>query len=168
LPDPKVVVESLTDDTRMANPPPGAGEERTTPSLAVDSRMASPSHAGNEGLGGMVGDVGTPASPRIIDVDPISARLAGADNDLVKDQAQIDQAPRGLGTSGAQVPNSSSMSPRLPQQEIYWNNTSWQDDIFDDNEYMQVLWTSIVTTNEALIVTLLAMYFLMKYLLKCC
>jgi hypothetical protein len=41
------------------------------------------------------------ASPRIIDVDPISARPAGADDDLVKDQPQIGQALGGPGTFGA-------------------------------------------------------------------
>jgi hypothetical protein len=51
-------------------------------------------------------------SPRIIDVDPTSARPAGGEN-LMKDQPQIDQAPRGPGTSGRQVPESSSSSPRL-------------------------------------------------------
>jgi hypothetical protein len=70
-------------------------------------------------------------SPRIIDIDTISARPAGAD-DLVKDQPQIDQAPGGLGTSGAQVPESSSSSPRLPRREINWNGTPRQDDIFDE------------------------------------
>jgi hypothetical protein len=90
-------------------------------------------------------------------VDPISSIPAGVDDDLVKDLAQIDQAPRGPGTSGAHVPDCSSMSPRLPRQEIYWNN-----------EDMQALQTSIVTINHALTVGLLAMYFLMMYLLKCC
>jgi hypothetical protein len=127
-------VESLTDDAQTATPPPGAGEERTTPSVASDSRMVSPPRACDAGVGSAVGDVGTPTSPRIIDVDPISSRPAGADNVLVKDQAQIDQAPRGPGTSGAQVPNSSPTSPRLPRREIDCNNTPWQDDIFEDNE----------------------------------
>jgi hypothetical protein len=54
-----------------------------------------------------------PASPGIVDVDPMKSRPGGAD-DLVKDQPQIDPAPRGPGTSGAQVPDSSSSSPRLP------------------------------------------------------
>jgi hypothetical protein len=119
-------------------------------------------------VGGAVGDVGTPASPRIIDVDPISSRPAGADDDRVKDQAQIDQAPGGPGMSGAEVPDSSPTSPRLLRREIDWNNTPWQDDIFDDNEDMQALRTSIVTINEELTVGLLTMYFLKKYLLKCC
>jgi hypothetical protein len=109
-----------------------------------------------------------PASPRIIDVDPISSRPAGADDDRVKDQAQIDQAPGGPGMSGAEVPDFSPTSPRLLRREIDWNNTPWQDDIFDDNEDMQALRTSIVTINEELTVGLLTMYFLKKYLLKCC
>jgi hypothetical protein len=96
--------------------------------------------------------------PRIIDVDPISARAAGAD-ELIKDHPQIDQAPRGLGTSGAQVPESSSSSPRLPRREIDWNRSPWQDDIFKDNEDMQALRTSIVTINHSLTVSLLMMYF---------
>jgi hypothetical protein len=77
------------------------------------------------------GDPGVPMSH--IDVDPITARPAGADDDLVKDQAQIDQALGGPGTSGAQVPNSSIISQRLPRGEIDWNNAPWQDDIFNDN-----------------------------------
>jgi hypothetical protein len=94
-------------------------------------------------------------------VDPIISRPAGADKGLVKDQAQIDQAPRGPGTSGAQVSNSSPMSPRSSRHEIDCNNTPWQDDIFDDNEDMQALQTSIVTINRALMVSLLTMFFLM-------
>jgi hypothetical protein len=99
-PDPKVVAESLTDDARTATPPSGAAEKKATSPLVADSRMASPPRAVDAGAGGAVGDVGTPASPGIIDVDPISSRPARADNDLVKDQPQIDQAPRGPGTSG--------------------------------------------------------------------
>jgi hypothetical protein len=121
--------------------------------------MASPPHAGDAGAEGAVGDVRTSASPGIIDVDPISSRPTGADDNMVKDQPQIDQAPRGPGTSGAQVPNSSSPSPRLPRWEIDWNDTPWQDDIFEDNENMQALRTSIVTINHTLTVGLLTMYF---------
>jgi hypothetical protein len=105
----------LTDDARTATPPPGAGQDKTNLSWVVDSRVASPPRAGDAGLGGAVGDIGTPTSLKIIDVDPISSRPAGADDDLVKDQAQIDQVPRGPGTSGAQVPRSFSMNPRLPR-----------------------------------------------------
>jgi hypothetical protein len=98
------------------------------------------------------------ASPRIIDVDPISAILAGAD-DLVKDRPQIDQTARGPGTSRAQVSKSSSSSPRFPRWKIDWNDTPWQDVIFKDNEDMQALQTSIMTINHALIVSLHVMYF---------
>jgi hypothetical protein len=114
-PDPKVVVESLADNARTATPPSVAGEKRTTPPAAADSRTASPPHTDDTGAGGAVGDIRTPASPRIIDVDPINARPGGVDNNLVKDQAQIDQAPGGPGTFGARVPDSSPTSPRLPR-----------------------------------------------------
>jgi hypothetical protein len=97
-------------------------------------------------------------SPRVIGVDPISARPAGVE-DQIRDQPQIDQAPRGPGTSGAQVPESSSSSPRLPRWEINWNGTPWQDDIFEDNEDMQTLRTSIVTISDALTVSFVMMYF---------
>jgi hypothetical protein len=157
--DPKVVVESLTDDAQTASLPPGAAEKRTTSPLAADSRMASPPRVGDAGAGGAVGDVRTPASPGIIDVDPISSRPTRADDDLVKDQPQIDQVPRGPGTSGTQVPDSSSPSPRLLRRKIDWNVTPWQDDIFEDNEDMQAFRTSIVTIYHALMVGLLTMYF---------
>jgi hypothetical protein len=126
--------------------------------------VASPPRAFEAGKRATVGDVGAAVSPRIIDVDPISARPVGA-NDLVKDQPQIDQAPGGLGTSGAQVPESSSSSPRLPHQEINWNSTAWQDDIFEDNEDMQVLRTSIMTINQVLTISLL---YDVLFLLKLC
>jgi hypothetical protein len=119
--------------------------------------VASPPHAVKAGEGASVGDVGAVTSPRIIDVDPISARPTGAD-DLVNDQPHIDQAPRGPGTFGAQVHESFSSSPRLPRREIDWNGTPWQDDIFEDNEDMQALRTSIVTINHVLTVSLLTMY----------
>jgi hypothetical protein len=52
-------------------------------------------------------------SPTIIDVDPIRTVPGGAE-DLVGDEPQIDLAPGGPETSGAQVPpSSSSSSPRL-------------------------------------------------------
>jgi hypothetical protein len=31
------------------------------------------------------------ASPKVIDMDPISARPSGKEEDLIRDQAQIDQ-----------------------------------------------------------------------------
>jgi hypothetical protein len=45
------------------------------------------------------------------------------EEDLVRDQAQIDQAPKGPGTYGAQVFDSSSSSPRLLRWGIDWNDT---------------------------------------------
>jgi hypothetical protein len=67
--------------------------------------------------GGMTSaeDVRATTSPTIIDVDPINAVPGGAE-DLVRDQPQIDLAPGGPGTPGAQVPQSLSSSPRLPQR----------------------------------------------------
>jgi hypothetical protein len=62
--------------------------------------------------------------------------------------------PPGLGTSGAHVPNSSPSSSRLPRREINWNDTPWQEDIFDDNEDMQAVQTSIVTINVALTIAM--------------
>jgi hypothetical protein len=117
------VAQSLVDDAGTAIPPPTADERGTTPPPATDSRTASPPHANGAGAGGVVGDIGVSASLRVIDVDPISARFGGMDEDLVKDQAQIDQASRGPGTSSAQVPNSSLTIPRLPRREIDWNDT---------------------------------------------
>jgi hypothetical protein len=119
------------------------------------------------GGGTSAGDIEATTSPRIIDVDPISARPARAE-DLVRDQPQIDQAPGGPGTSGAQVPQSSSSSPRLPWREINWNRTPWQDYIFEDNEDMQALRTNIVTINNALTVSCLRrVFFLDDAWLKC-
>jgi hypothetical protein len=107
-------VQSLVNDSRTATLPPAADERVVTPPLATDSRTATPPCGDEVGAGGALGDVGTSASPQIIDVDPISARPSGVDAGLVRDQAQIDQAPQGPGTSGAQVPDSSPSSPRLP------------------------------------------------------
>jgi hypothetical protein len=58
--------------------------------------------------------------------------------------------------------------PILPRRargcrEIYWNNTSWQEDIFDDNEDIHALRTNIVTINVALTVGLFMMYFLTMF-----
>jgi hypothetical protein len=64
--------------------------------------------------GATTGDAGVTASQTIIDDDPIRAVPGGAEH-LVRDQPQIDLAPGGPETSGAQVPLSSSSSPRLPR-----------------------------------------------------
>jgi hypothetical protein len=91
-------------------------------------------------------------SPTIIDVDPIRTVPGGAEG-VVGDQPRIDLAPGGPETSGAQVPPSSSSSPRLSRRSINWNRTPWQEDWFEDNEDMQALRTSIVTINNALTVS---------------
>jgi acyl carrier protein phosphodiesterase len=72
---------------------------------------------------------------------------------VVGDQPQIDLALGGPETSGAQVPPSSSSSPRLPRRSINWNHTPWQEDWFEDNEDMQAVRTSIITINNALAVS---------------
>jgi hypothetical protein len=121
-PDPKVVGESLVDDAQIATPPRGAAESRAASPPVVDLRVACPPRCVEAREGATIGDVEVAASPRIIDVDPISSRPTGP-VDVVKDQPQIDQAPRGPGTSSAHVPESSSSSPRLPRREIDWNYT---------------------------------------------
>jgi hypothetical protein len=88
----------------------------------------------------------------IIDVDPIRTVPGGAE-DLVGDQPQIDLAPGGLETFGAQVPPSSSSSPRFPRRTINWNHTPWQEDWFEDKEDMHALRTNIVTINNTLTVS---------------
>jgi hypothetical protein len=64
---------------------------------------------------------------------------------------------------GTQVPDSSPSRLRLPRQEIDWNDTPWQEDIFDDNDDMQAVQTSIITINVALMVSLLLMFFRTMY-----
>jgi hypothetical protein len=85
------------------------------------------------------------------------------EEDLVKDQAQIDQAQKGPRTSGAQVPDSSPSSPRLPRREIDWNDTPGQEDIFDDNEDIRAVRNTIVTLNIALMVSFLIVLFLTTF-----
>jgi hypothetical protein len=41
----------------------------------------------------------------------------------------------------------------LPRREIDWNDTPWQEDIFDDNEDMRAVRNAIVTLNIALMVS---------------
>jgi hypothetical protein len=117
----------------------------------VVARVDTPPHTA-DARGASVGDVRATVSPAVIDVDPISAVPGGTD-DLVRDHPQIDLAPGGPGTSGAQVPPSSSSSPRLPRRTINWNHTPWKEDWFEDNEDMQALRTSIVTINNMLTVS---------------
>jgi hypothetical protein len=121
-----VVGEALNDDAHTATPPRGAVESRVTSPPVVVSRVETPPLVVEAG-GDSGGDVGATTPPTIIDVDPISARPAGAE-DLVRDQPQIDQAHGGPGASGAHVPRTSSSCPRLPWWEINWNHTPWQED----------------------------------------
>jgi hypothetical protein len=127
-PETMVVGEALADDARIATPPQGEVESRAVSPPVEDSRVETPPRAVEAGGGVSARDIRAMTSPRIIDVDPIIARPARVE-DLVRDQPQIDQAPGGPRTSGAQVPQSSSSSPRLLRREINLNRTPWQDDI---------------------------------------
>jgi hypothetical protein len=121
-PEPTVVGEALADDAQIASPPRETVGSRAVSPPTPDSRAESPPRAVEVGGVTSAGDVGAMTPPGVIDVDPISARPAKAE-DLIRDQPQIDQVPGGPGTSGAQVPPSSSLSPRLPRREINWNHT---------------------------------------------
>jgi hypothetical protein len=101
----------------------GAVESRATSPPVAAARVETPPRTADAG-GASAGDVGATTSPTIIDADPISAVLGGAE-DLVRDQPQIDLAPGGPETSGAQVPPSLSSSPRLLRRSINWNHTPW-------------------------------------------
>jgi hypothetical protein len=67
-----------------------------------------PPPSADAGAQGSVGDVGASTSSPIIDVNPINEMPGGVDEDLVRDQAQIDHVPKDLETFGTQVPDSSS------------------------------------------------------------
>jgi hypothetical protein len=51
----------------------------------------------------------------------------------------------------------------LPRREIDWNDTPWQEDIFDDNEDMRAVQNAIVTLNVVLTVSFLLELFLTMY-----
>jgi hypothetical protein len=125
--EPKVVGEVLADDAHTATPPWGAIEGSATSPLVVDLRVDIPLHVADPVGATSTGDVGATTSSMIIDVDPINARPAGVE-DLVRDQPLIDQAPAGPKASGAQVPQPSPSSLRLPRRTINWNHTPWQED----------------------------------------
>jgi hypothetical protein len=59
--------------------------------------------------------------------------------------------------------DSSSSRPRFPRQDIDWNDTPWQEDIFEDNKDMQAVQNAIVTLDVALIVSFLMMFYLTMY-----
>jgi hypothetical protein len=111
-PEPQVVGEVLADDARTTTPPRGVVEGVVASPHVADTRVGSPPCV-VEGVGTSAGEVGATTSPTIIDVDPIRAVPGGAEG-VVGDQPQIDLVPGGPTTSGAQVPPSSSSSPRLP------------------------------------------------------
>jgi hypothetical protein len=140
--------EMLVDDARTATPTRGIAEGVTTSPPVTDTRAGSPLHT-TEGVETSAGEVGATTSPTVADVDPIRA-VSGGTEDVAGDQPQIDLALGGPEASGAQVPPSSTSSPRLPCRSINWNHTPWQEDWFEDNEDMQALRTSIVTINNAL------------------
>jgi hypothetical protein len=93
--------------------------------LLPDAREATPPPATSTRTQGAVGDVGASTSSPVIDMDPINVIPSGTNEDLVKDQVQLEQAPKNPGSSGTPIPNSSSSSPTLPRREIDWNDTPW-------------------------------------------
>jgi hypothetical protein len=109
-PEPQVVGEALVDDTRTTTPPRGIAEGVVTSPPVADTRAGSPPRT-VEGVGTSAGDVGAMTSPTIMDVDPIKTVPGGAEG-VVGDQPQIDLAPGGPETSGAEVPPSSSFFPK--------------------------------------------------------
>jgi hypothetical protein len=114
--NPTIMGEALADDACTATPPQGAVENRPT-SLPVAGSRVETLPCVVEAGGASAGDIGATTSPTVIDVDPISAVPGGAEH-LVRDPPQIDQALGGPGTPGAQVPRTSSSSPRLPWRDI--------------------------------------------------
>jgi hypothetical protein len=119
----------------------------------TDTRAGSSLHIA-EGVETSVGEVRATTSPTVVDVDPIRV-VPDEAKDMAEDQPQIDLAPGGPEAPDAQVPPSSTSSLRLPRRSINWDHTPWQDDWFEDNEDMRALQTSIVTINNALIVSCL-------------
>jgi hypothetical protein len=103
-PDPQVMGEVFADDARTTTPPRGIVEGVVTSPPVADTRAGSPPHTA-EGVGTSAGDIRATTSPTIIDIDPIWTIPGGAE-DVVGDQPQIDLAPGGPETSGAQVPPS--------------------------------------------------------------
>jgi hypothetical protein len=148
-------VEALVDDACTATLTRGLAEGVTTSPLVIDMRAGSSLHTA-KGVEASVwgGGVRATTSPTVVDVDPIRAVPDGV-RDVAEDQPQIDLAPGDPETSSAQIPPSSTSSLRLPRRSINWDHTPWQHDWFEDNEDMRALRTSIVTINNALIVSFL-------------
>jgi hypothetical protein len=93
----------------------------TTSPPVTDTRAGSPLRT-TKGVETSAGEVGAMTSPTVVDVDPIRT-FPGGTEDVSGDQPQIDLAPGGPEASGAQVPPSSTSSPRLPRRSINWNHT---------------------------------------------
>jgi hypothetical protein len=86
-PKPRGATQSLVDDVRMTTLPPSADKRVATLPPTTDSRTATPPRGDEVGAGGTLEDVGTSASLRVIDMDPISTRPRLMEEDLVRDLA---------------------------------------------------------------------------------
>jgi hypothetical protein len=122
-PEPQVMGEALANDARTATPTRGMAEGLTTSPPVTDTRAVSSLHT-TESVETSAGGVGATTSPIVVDVDPIRA-VPGGTKDVARDQPQIDLAPGGPEASDAQVPPSSTSSPRLPHRSINWDHTPW-------------------------------------------
>jgi hypothetical protein len=122
-PEPQVVGEALADDVHTATSTRGIVEGVTTSPPVTDARAGSPLRT-TEGVETSAGEVGATTSPTVVDVDPIRT-VPGGTEDVAGDHPQIDLMPGGLEESGAQVPPSSTSSPRLPRRSVNWNHTPW-------------------------------------------
>jgi hypothetical protein len=96
-PDHGVAAQTLADDARTETPPPAADSRMVTPPPAADARVVTPPLSADAGAPGTVGGIRASTSSLDIDVDPISAMPSGTDEDLVRDRAQIEQAPKDPG-----------------------------------------------------------------------
>jgi hypothetical protein len=99
-----------------------SGGVTTSPPM-TDTRAGSPLRT-TKGVETSAGEIGVTTSPTVVDVDPIRV-VPGGTEDVAGDQPEIDLSPRGLEASGAQVPPSSTSSPRLPRRSINLNHTLW-------------------------------------------
>jgi hypothetical protein len=117
------VGEALADDVHTATSTRGIVEGVTTSPPVTDARAGSPLRT-TEGVETSAGEVGATTSPTVVDVDPIRT-VPGGTEDVAGDHPQIDLMPGGLEESGAQVPPSSTSSPRLPRRSVNWNHTPW-------------------------------------------
>jgi hypothetical protein len=89
-------------------------EGLTTSPPVTDTRAGSSLHTA-EGVETTIGEVGATTSPTVVEVDPTRA-VPGGTEDVARDPPQIDLVPGGPEASSAQVPLSSTSSPRLPHR----------------------------------------------------